>query len=30
MQKSDDYEIVREDDDARLKALGLAEDFDIP
>jgi len=25
-----DYEIVREDDFARLKELGLAEDFDIP
>ncbi|MFA7603337.1 MAG: hypothetical protein WCY29_10050 [Novosphingobium sp.] len=28
--KSDDYEIVRADDDDRLKALGLAEDFGIP
>ncbi len=28
--RSNDYEIVREDDFARLKELGLAEDFDIP
>lgn len=28
--RSDDFEIVRQDDHARLKALGLAEDFDIP
>ncbi|MBN9505391.1 MAG: hypothetical protein J0I69_05135 [Altererythrobacter sp.] len=28
--KSDDYEIVREDDFDRLKALGLAENFGIP
>ena len=28
--KSDDYEIVRADDDEGLKALGLAEDFGIP
>ncbi len=28
--RSDDYEIVRLDDHARLKALGLAEDLDIP
>lgn len=28
--RSDDYEIVRLEDDARLKALGLAEDFGIP
>ncbi|WP_454885419.1 hypothetical protein [Sphingomonas oryzagri] len=28
--RSDDYEIVREGDVARLKELGLAEDFDIP
>lgn len=30
IHRSDDYEIVREDDVARLKELGLAEDFDIP
>ncbi len=28
--RSDDYEIVRLEDHARLKALGLAEDFDVP
>jgi hypothetical protein len=28
--KSDDYEIVPLEDEARLKSLGLAEDFDIP
>jgi hypothetical protein len=27
--KSDDYEIVRQEDHARLTALGLADDFDI-
>jgi hypothetical protein len=28
--RSDDYETVRIEDHARLKALGLAEDFGIP
>jgi hypothetical protein len=28
--RSDDYEIVHQDDVARLKELGLAEGFDIP
>ncbi len=28
--RSDDYEIVRLDDHARLTALGLAEDFGFP
>ncbi|MBA4757602.1 MULTISPECIES: hypothetical protein [Sphingomonadales] len=27
--RSDDYEIVRSDDHARLKALGVEEDLDI-
>jgi hypothetical protein len=28
--RSDDFEIVRLDDAARLKELGLADEFDIP